>query len=151
MILVIGWGSLLRGDDALGQYIALRLAALRPDWQVITPCQLTPELIAPISQADLVAFIDACVNREPGEITCEAVLGDETGGAFTHFLTPASLLAAARVLYSVQPPALLITVGGASFALGDDLSPGLRAMLPKIAERIESMIALNLLETPPKD
>jgi hydrogenase maturation protease len=151
VILVIGWGSPLRSDDALGRLIALRLAALRPDWQVITACQLTPELSAPISQADLVAFIDICVNREPGAITCEAVLADETGGAFTHFLTPASLLTAARALYGAPPPALLITVGGASFALGDDLSPALRAALPEITERVELMIALNLLETPPKD
>lgn len=151
MILVIGWGSPVRGDDALGQYLAMRLAALRPDWQVITTCQLTPELTLPICDADLVVFIDARMDGETGAITCETITADETGSAFTHYLTPASLLALAHLLYGVQPAALLITVGGLSFGLGDDLSPVLRAALPRITERVEEMIALSALEIPPKD
>jgi hydrogenase maturation protease len=150
VILVIGWGSPLRGDDAIGQYLAMRLAALRLDWQVIATCQLTPELAAPICDADLVAFIDAHMDGEAGAITCEAITPEEVGSAFTHYLTPASLLAAAQLLYGARPLALLITVGGVSFGLGDDLSPIVREALPRITERVEEMIAMNIFEAPPK-
>ncbi|MEP7293735.1 MAG: hydrogenase maturation protease, partial [Chloroflexota bacterium] len=67
MILIIGYGNPLRSDDAIGQRIAemmekrLKLEAV----QVITAYQLTPELVEPIRDAQLVVFIDARVGQRP--------------------------------------------------------------------------------------
>jgi len=45
MILLIGYGNELRGDDAIGPLVARALAELRlPGTQVLALTQLTPEL-----------------------------------------------------------------------------------------------------------
>jgi Ni,Fe-hydrogenase maturation factor len=63
--------------------------------QVIACHQLTPELVDPVSRAELVVFIDAAETGRPGEIHIAEVQPEVDSGAFTHNVSPASLLAAA--------------------------------------------------------
>jgi hydrogenase maturation protease len=147
MILIIGYGNPLRTDDAIGQHIAgmmqerLKYEAAR----VITAYQLTPELVEPILCAQLVIFIDARVGSTPGKITWENVDPQSSAGAFTHNVTPSSLLHAAHELYDVKPAGILISIIGADFEYGNDLSPVLNRMLPSIANQIETIIQTNLI------
>ena len=136
MTLVIGYGSPLRTDDQLGHYLATRLEQY---WDAIILTQLMPELAEPISRAQRVVFIDAAMGETPGEITCERVEPLQTPGAFTHNVTPASLLAAARELYGAAPEAFLIAVTGASFHYGCDFSPQIRAQLSQITSRVKAI------------
>lgn len=137
MTLVIGYGSSLRTDDRLGPYLARKLGYR---WNAITRTQLTPELVEPVGQAKRVVIIDACIGETPGEVACERVVPLSTNGAFTHNVTPTSLLAAAHELYGAEPEVILITVTGASFDYGCSFSPQIRIRLPQIIERVDEII-----------
>ena len=52
--------------------------------------------------------------------------------AFSHQLSPAALLALTAEIYQLLPGhAFTVTVGAASFALGDSVSEPIRAALPE--------------------
>lgn len=144
MILVIGYGNPLRMDDAVGQIIADALEGWREDLQTLTAYQLTPELVAPISQIDQVVFVDARAGAAPGSVLRETVEpqadADMSIGAFTHNVSPSALLGAARSLYGCSPTGTLISIGAASFEYGSTLSPQLDAMLPAILEQVREII-----------
>jgi hydrogenase maturation protease len=114
--LIIGYGSPLRGDDAVGFQAAGRLGGMALH-------QLTPDLMEPISRAESVIFIDARDGGEPGTIEQRGVAPSSTGTPFTHHASPEALLAGALALYGRCPSATLITIAGADFEIGHPLSP----------------------------
>lgn len=146
MILVIGYGNPLRSDDAIGQHLALMMEErLQVEaLQVITAYQLTPELVEPIRQTGFVVFIDARVGTTPGEIVWEIVQPASGNGAFTHHVSPASLLGAAHNLYGATPAGILISIVGADFEYGSELSDQLNHRLPDIAVQVETIITSNV-------
>ncbi len=130
MILIIGIGSPLRGDDGVGQAAALALAELlsHTDVDVLTVHQLTPDLTEPISRARLVIFLDADIRQAAGEIVIHPLHPtDDRAGAFTHHISPAALLLGAHQLYGSAPPAYLISIGAQTFAFSEQLSPPVQA------------------------
>jgi hydrogenase maturation protease len=134
--LIIGYGNPLRGDDGFGWHAAMRLLDLIHDAgiEILAVHQLTPELMDPISRARRVIFIDAAVGEDAGKLTVATL--ETTGGpvpAFTHFATPAALLEGARSLYGARPEALLITVVGLDFEIGEELSEPVRVALESLA------------------
>jgi len=111
---------------------------------LLTVHQLTPELAEPISKADLVIFVDACYAGQPGSWTCETIsLGQESSEAFTHYFTPANLLGYANTIFGAKPKALLISVAGASFDCGDQLSPAVAAIIPEIVATVSQWWGAN--------
>jgi hydrogenase maturation protease len=134
--LIIGYGNSLRGDDGFGWHAALRLREVIHDEgvEILPVHQLTPELMDPISRVRRVIFIDAAVGEDAGKLT---VVTLETTGAsapvFTHFATPTALLEGARSLYGAKPEALLITVVGLDFELGEELSEPVQLALESLA------------------
>src|SRR5271166_6728975 len=83
--LIIGYGNPLRGDDGLGWQVASELAkCVDALISVLAVQQLTPELAEPVSDADLVIFVDACCDGEPGSWRCESIRpGSERSGVRT--------------------------------------------------------------------
>jgi hydrogenase maturation protease len=143
--LIIGYGNPIRGDDGFGWHAAMRLQDLihDKDIEILAVHQLTPELMEPITRARRVIFIDAAVGEDPGTMTV-ATLETSSGPApaFTHFATPAALLEGARSLYGAKPEALLITVVGLDFELGEQLSEPVRLALESLAgTKIRELIA----------
>lgn len=142
MLVIIGYGNPLRGDDGLGQAAALLVEealAADPDAplaEVITCHQLTPELAEVVSKATRAIFIDADADGTPGAIRCQAVTAVSGQGSLVHHLTPAALLGLAAALYGKSPPATLFSVGGESFAHGLTLSPRIQAVLPALVTAI---------------
>jgi hydrogenase maturation protease len=130
-VLIIGYGNPLRGDDAFGWLAAQRLRELLhdSDIEILTVQQLTPELMEPISRSSTTIFLDAAATGDPGHLSVTPVDSTAAGTAsFTHFATPDALLAGARALYGGAPEGLMISVAGADFSLGAELSePVLRA------------------------
>ncbi len=124
-VLILGYGNTLRGDDAFGPRVAERLAELvqDPSVEILRLHQLTPELMEPLSRAALAVFIDAAAAGEPGELVERQVEPAAGPAEFTHHATPEALLAGARALYGRAPEAILISVAGADFSLGAELSP----------------------------
>jgi hydrogenase maturation protease len=131
-ILIIGYGNPLRRDDGFGRVAAQRLRDLiaAPDVEIIDQHQLTPELMDPISRAGRVVFIDARAGGAPGEVSVKPVEpAVEMGAAFTHFATPAALLAGAAALYGGKAQGTLVTAGGLDFGIGEGLSEPVQAAL----------------------
>jgi len=142
-VLIIGFGSDLRGDDALGPRAATLLAQrpLGNHVRVLSCPSLTPEFAHDVAQAGLVIFIDCDAKAEPGRITrrdVEAI--DDAGAAMVHFLDPPALLGWASLLYGAAPRAVMFTMGGATFECADELSPSVAAAMPVLIERVAAEI-----------
>jgi len=155
-ILLIGYGNPLRGDDGVGWRVVEEIAncqssianrqrdtphsALRTP-QLIAVHQLLPELSEPISEADLVIFVDASVEGEPGAVRVRTVEpAPPRIGAFTHHFDPAGLLGYAREVYGRFPRAYLVTVTAVSLGYGEGLSDTVEAVLPEVLNQIEKLI-----------
>jgi hydrogenase maturation protease len=139
-ILIVGYGNPLRGDDAFGRRVAERLLELEhdPAVEILSLHQLTPELMDPLSHADFAIFIDAGASGEPGGIV-ERRIDPQSANrvAFTHQATPEALSAGARALYGRAAEAIMISVAGADFSLGSELSP-------PVAGHLEEVVAMVL-------
>lgn len=114
--LVVGVGSLLRGDDAIGWRVAeaverKTLAGVT----VRTVTQLVPELTDDICVASVVVFVDADVQAD--RPTVRGVDASEDG-ALTHHATPESLCRLCDVVGMARPPAYLIGMPAREFELG---------------------------------
>jgi hydrogenase maturation protease len=143
-ILVIGYGSLVRGDDAAGFLAARELERLfrnDADVEVWGAPQLTPEMAEAIAECSFVLFVDATIEEEPGTIRCVRVEPQAAPGDFTHHLSPASLVAAAQQLYGDAAPAMAVTLSGWQFELADRLSVGAQKRLPELVRQAKSVVA----------
>ena len=149
MILIIGYGNSLRGDDGLGWYaansLAQTLASQAPAVQVLALQQLTPELALPISQADFVVFIDACwsteVCKKEQALVFQAIKPDQGANySLTHHLKPSTLLAYSQLLYDTFPSAVLFSIASQHFGYGEALSAQTAALLPALLEAVTKLL-----------
>lgn len=149
MILVIGYGNSLCGDDGIGpcavEHMALGNDEVHLAVEYLSLRQLTPELAEPISRAQAVIFVDAAMGGTVGEIHCTELLSPAesfqiTQGAFTHHVSAGLLLESARLLYGNCPAAYLYTINGENFNLGDSFSAKVEAALPSLAEQLKARI-----------
>jgi hydrogenase maturation protease len=148
-ILVIGYGNPLRGDDGVGcvvaEEVARRMCAPDSRVQVVACHQLNPELAEAIAETRAVIFVDACVDLKPGEVKLRVVTADQfSPGGFTHHLKPSALLAAAAELFGQAPPAKCVVIGAASFDIGMELTPQVRAAISPAMKLIEKEITACL-------
>ncbi len=145
MILIIGYGNPLRGDDGVGWRVAQEAAVslAHAPVEVLTVHQLTPELSAPISRAERVIFVDAAAIGAPGNVGCSLLTGAEplapAGGFDSHLVSPDRLLAMAAELFDQRPEAYLLTIAGGAFELSETLSPLVAAAVP---EAVALIVAL---------
>ena len=117
-MLVLGYGSDLRGDDALGRLVAEAVSG----WEGVRALavhQLTPELALELQGCDRVVFADA--SAHPGEATLER-LEVGTFHPDAHHASPAGLLELARTLSGAVPEAWLLAMPGEDFSLRESLS-----------------------------
>ncbi len=142
-ILIIGYGNLLRGDDAVGCHAAHELEQHYrddPGVEVIACQQLTPEMADDVSRCGFVLFLDASSAEKPGTIRQTRISPGNAPGGFTHQLTPSSLLSAAQQLYGDTPEAVCITLEGWSFEVGNRLSGGARLRLPEFVRQAQEVV-----------
>lgn len=150
-VLIIGYGSGIRGDDALGPRTAEMLSHIAGDRfdgdpvTVLSRASLTPELAADLAEASLVIFIDCAATGVVGELVeREVAATDDSTVAMVHFLDPSGLLYWARSLFGRAPRAVTLSVAGASFEISDELSPPLAAALPGLVERAIALSSEHL-------
>jgi hydrogenase maturation protease len=146
-VLIIGYGNPLRSDDGFGWHAAQQIESCSnfPNIEVITRQQLTPEIAETASHFDLVIFIDAACDLPPGQLRCDKIVPDTSGrghgsSGFTHFLTPASLIAWSAELYDKFPEAYYLSVGGESFSEGETISASVQAAFEPLLARVRSII-----------
>jgi hydrogenase maturation protease len=143
--LLLACGNPLRGDDGVGGRIAeaLERDGGFSDLRIEVSHQFTPELAECVRDAELVVFVDASALIAAGQIKLEQMeVEGETARAFTHHLTPASLMALTQALYSVQPKrAYALSVGASNFELGQRLSATVEGTIPEVVERLRVVFA----------
>jgi hydrogenase maturation protease len=146
-VLVLGYGNALRGDDAVGWHAVARLAGdprlggVRVSWQH----QLTPELAHEFGVASLVVLVDAEAGARPGAVVVRRLApGAVNAQAFSHHVTPESLLALAGVLYGASPDAWVVGVGIAQLDLGEGLSPPVEAAIPAVVDAVAGIVEAHL-------
>jgi hydrogenase maturation protease len=147
---VIGYGSPIRGDDAIGPLVADRLATrlaadptLSGGVEVQARHILTAEIVDDLVRAERVIFIDAA-DLEPGEVRCRRLAPDTaTLSTMAHFHDPRELLAWCEALYQRIPQTWLVSAGGAEWGYASySLSATAeRAVEPMIAEVIALLAA----------
>jgi len=135
-VLVIAWGNPLREDDAVAWHVLEGLRSLKPRpglpaLKLRHAHQLTPEMAECVSQAQGVLFIDARRDGNPGEVRCEGITPSAGSNPLAHSLTPQALLLLAEQLYGRAPRAVVLSVAGERFGMGEALSPVVRRALPR--------------------
>lgn len=145
---MIGYGSPIRGDDAIGPLAAERLSAQAlPPWvKVAARHVLTAELVSDLIEQDMVIFLDAAATGTPGEVVCRPLTADASQmSSMAHFLDPSELLCWCERLHGHAPRAYLITASGRSFEYAHfSLSPEAEAAMTPMVEWV-----LRLIETAP--
>ena len=155
--LVVGYGSSLRGDDAVGQRVVLKLQRQRYKTPtlasahfVVAEC-LTPELAEDLAGAGVAVFVDAaCDGRPAGEVTVHPVAASDVataagpegvaaGGCWEE-LRPETLLGLACCLYEGAPPAFVVSVGIGSTPVGEELSAPVEAAVAKAVLAAEEIL-----------
>jgi hydrogenase maturation protease len=120
-MLVIGVGSLLRGDDAIGWRVVEEIERRAiPGMEVRTVTQLVPELVDLMATAPLVVFVDADAGVARPEL--RPVL-PAVEGPLTHHATPESLCRLLTTIGWVCPPVYVLGMPAHSFELGADPLP----------------------------
>lgn len=145
MITILGYGNPLRSDDGVGWVLAEQLGE-RLGWDALKVHllhQLTPELIAMITESSMVVFIDARQDGSIGNVACHVIEPRNDKSVFTHNATPEALLGAVMDWHGSAPLGLLISVSGASFDYGEHLSEELQENLPTILDEIEQLVRLH--------
>jgi hydrogenase maturation protease len=122
---VIGYGSTLHGDDALGPLIAGQVASWKqPRVRALAVQELLPELAAEMATAAKVVFVDA--SRVDTRVTLTPLRPHGDGAGLGHSLTPGGLLALTAAVYGREPEAYQIAIPGDDFTLGHSLTPWAR-------------------------
>ncbi len=120
-MLVVGVGSLLRTDDAVGRVVAERLEALHLDGvEVLSVHQLTPELAPGFAGRRLVVVVDAAVDVDV--VSIDPIEIDASGELMTHHLGPAGLLSFAAKLGWRPDRAVAVRVPVRDLEVGTELS-----------------------------
>ena len=150
--LILACGNTLRGDDAIGPWLAQWAEehfAADPRVRVLSRQQWTPELAEEVAAAHSVLFIDCSVESAPGAISVIPVGPASAGpGLATHHTGAPELLTLAQELYGSLPhQALLLTVGAGSTELREGFSPAVTAALPEGYDLLETTVT-QLLAIP---
>ena len=144
VVLLVGYGNLLRSDDGVGPAIVSRLAGIfagNPLCACLTAHQLTPELAEHVAGADRVVFIDASVEQGAGIVHIRRLAPEPAAiSPLGHAASPEAILALAKALYDRAPRAWSIAVGAANLAVGDRLSPAVARAANRLCRRLSYRI-----------
>ncbi len=156
-VLVLGYGNVSRQDDGIGFHV-INAIAWRLGRPPLTPgekglsdlgqpvdlafvLQLVPELAETLADYDEVFFVDAHTGAYEEPIRWEKLAPGYAPSAFTHHMTPATLLEITKALYGRTPMGHLVSVRGFRFGFGMELSPE--------AQRLCGMAAGQIVERLP--
>jgi Ni,Fe-hydrogenase maturation factor len=69
-------------------------------------------------------------------VRCEAVVPGEGANPLAHSLSPEALLLFAEQLYGRAPRAIVVSIAGERFGMGEALWPVVRGAVPRVIRRI---------------
>jgi hydrogenase maturation protease len=143
--LIIGIGNPLRSDDGLGWAVAEQLSQdCDMDCDIQAVYQLTPELAQSMAAVNLVVMIDASHEGEPGELCIRPLslpLSTQPSAVGTHYTTPEELAALTAAAYGRCPPVVVVSVTGADFSIGEQLSAIVARRIPFVSASVRQICA----------
>lgn len=140
-VLIVAYGNPLRSDDGIAWRVADALEGKFPDVEILRLHQLAPEVAYSVSRFETVVFVDAANEPgTPGDIRVEAVSAEDATSSSSHALSPATVMALARQLYSASPQSFCVIMTGENFDHGESLSPTVAAALPNLLATVERLI-----------
>lgn len=126
-ILILAYGNLSRGDDALAplllEFVEGLPESLLEKVECLTDFQLQIEHALDLQNRELVLFADASVaNKQAVEFSQLQPVHDNS--YTTHAMNPAAVMQVYQdTLKATPPPCFLLTLQGVEFELGAGLSP----------------------------
>ena len=146
-LLVIGYGNTLRQDDGAGPAVAEIIEAYAlPGVRTLVCAQLSPEHAEAVAEASAVVFVDAQTGPAT-ETSLRRVQPGESSQVTTHAAEPRTLLALARDVYGLVPPAWLLTIPAERLGFGMDISEVTRRGIEVAVSKIVKLARLKLLMT----
>ncbi len=144
---IVGYGNILKGDDAIGIEAVKRIAERARGFNVeaFQFHQLCIDAVYLLKDFHKVIFLDCSVEIGSGQVVCKKVSLDDTSPiTMSHHLRPEQLLVLIRSLYGMAPDAYVLTVGGREFDFGSGLSLEVAQALPIVTEMCLSLLSENL-------
>lgn len=141
-ILIIGVGHQFRGDDAVGLIVAQRLRAVCPRGVTIVEAQTDGAALMEMwAEADEVILIDAVQSgARPGTLhrfnAHQQPMPVHCFGCSTHGFNVAEAIELARTLDRLPPRLIVYGIEGATFEIGQAVSPAVLASAEELAERL---------------
>jgi hydrogenase maturation protease len=133
-LLVLGWGNLSRGDDALGPLCLASMqdalpAHLRDQVEFLDDYQLQIEFALDLAGRERILFVDASLDcAAPFEV--RGVQARRDSSISSHALSPEALLQVFADLHGqAAPPATLLAIRGEAFELGEPVTASAQANL----------------------
>jgi len=140
-ILVIGYGSSLRCDDAIGLWVAAQVEAWHaPDVVAMAVPQLLPELAAALAEARAAIFVDAAAGG-PAGVRLSQIAPAEHGQALGHTGSPAELLGLTHYVYQDHPASWCLSIPVTELGFGQQLSAAALAAGAVGLNQIRGLIA----------
>lgn len=144
--LAVGIGSLIREDDGIGPY-CVKLLQQKESWakkelvDYLVVHQLDVIHCAVFAEYELVIFIDADAQDGYDIIRVEEILPEPKPHHFTsHIGSISDIMSLTGGLFGVTPKAYLAAVKGASFGVGDTLSPEAKENSREAVEIVQQLI-----------
>jgi hydrogenase maturation protease len=126
-VLVLGWGNLSRGDDAVGPLCVEQLRAncaadVDVSVEFLDDYQLQAEHVLDLVGRERVLFVDASLTC-PAPCEVSQLHAVQDASFTTHAMSPQALMQVFVGLYGVAPPpCTLLAIRGECFGLGEPLS-----------------------------
>jgi hydrogenase maturation protease len=140
-IVVIGYGSTLRGDDAVGRRVVEIIGDRSlPNVTTFSVTQLVPEFATQIAKARAVIFVDASSDSDLRGVVLREIINVPGVLGSPHVSSPRELLSLASACYERTPPAWLIAVPSTTFEMTDRLSSDARRSVRSAVGIVERLI-----------
>jgi hydrogenase maturation protease len=143
---VLACGAIDRGDDGTALRAVRALSpVVRREASIEEVGYLSPELLIGDPPTTRRLVLDCVAGLPCGEIIDLPLadlpaLEERMGTTSSHALAPGAAVALAALLGAVRPADRFLGIGGASFAIGDDLSPAVLARFGALVERLNERI-----------
>ena len=145
--IVIGIGNPERGDDAAGRAVARRLRGMAPAGvEVLDQDGEATALLARLDQADCAILVDASFSgAAPGTVrrfdVATELLPTSGFAASTHGFGLLEAIELARSLGQLPATCIVFAIEGASYALGDALTPEVEQAVSRVVALVRDEMA----------
>ena len=140
---IVGIGNNLRGDDAVGKYVAEAIEKNNlPGISIIATQQLDMGLAEDLSKFDTVIFIDASLNEKTFSFA-PLELGDHTTQSISHHINADLLVRLTQQLFSTPTRFYMCAIGASNFEMGNGISAATKANADAAITAINNWLAAN--------